>query len=263
MPLPNNADRTMQILDPQFTTGVVKEYDYDRKFNQYLHSCRKEMPNHYDFEFRGAQRLKVLDEAVARQIAGEIDGKDRLTDKGWRREVVEAIIPAIHERMESYFQSRYVPLWMRFYRNMPGQQPDPSYSFYWHCDAGPSRHLKLLLYLNPSEESGSTTLCLDRFTTNEFKDIGYVFCPLEYRLTDLNPIAEAHGLNITPIDFKPESGDGILFEPFNILHKGIWPTKKARYLVQLCFMCSRYPWQQSCDRRDLPREDNAWPTVEL
>ena len=126
-------------------------------------------------------------------------------------------------------------------RSDPGGEPNVSFS--WHCDGGPTKHLKVLLYLNGSDEHGGNTRFLDRATTDAFKKIGYVFCDIDHRLDDLAALAGEHGIAYRPLEAPMRTGEAILFEPANVLHKGVWPTRAPRYLLQICIVPSPMPWR--------------------
>ena len=210
----------------------------------------------------GMEKLSVLppeDCAVLRQM---IDLKSPfLSNRLYLRALLEKILTDdVDNRISDYFGSEYLPLWCRTYRNDPGGEQ--GVSFRWHCDGGPSKHLKILLYLNGSDEHGGNTQFLNRDTTAAFKSIGYVFCDINERLGDLSALSREHDIPYQPLRARVSEGDAILFEPANILHKGVWPTKGSRYLLQICIVPSPVAWRDACSRYAIPRGNADWPCVD-
>lgn len=209
----------------------------------------------------GVEKLSVLTGSECSEIRDFMDrGGDSLKLREAKIPVMERILTGgLDERMRAYFGSEYIPLWFRFYKAVPAE--NPNVSFRWHYDGGPSRHLKILLYLNGTEEHGGDTLFVDRETTDAFKEAGYVFCDINERLTDLDDIAAENGISFDPVSLAPNAGEAILFEPMNIMHRGCWPTKSPRYIIQICLLPSPAPWQDMCQLYDIPSEFNDWPIV--
>jgi hypothetical protein len=175
--------------------------------------------------------------------------KDRLA---FLHDVLEVLDPYL----ASYFGSEYLPLFMRSYQNAPGDELP--YSAKWHCDSGPRKHLKALIYLNGSVDHGGNTQFLDYDTTLRFDEAGYLFGPLDQRQEDLSAIAKVNGIPYNPIEHRMHAGWGILFEPSCIMHKAIWPTVGVRKMVQICFLPSRLHWEKACKLMSLPRRLNTW-----
>lgn len=211
----------------------------------------------------GIERLPVLDSRRCATYRALMDAADPvLDDRAFRLAMLgEVLSDAVDRRLTAYFGSEYLPLWCRFYRADPDKPP--SVSFRWHCDGGPSRHLKILVYLNGCDEHGGDTICCDRATTDAFKQAGYVFGDVRRRLEDVEPLAEAAGIRFAPISFWPETGDALIFEPMAIMHRGCWPRRATRYIIQICLLPSPLPWREMCGHFDLPGRRNDWPVVGL
>lgn len=160
--------------------------------------------------------------------------------------------------IKGYFRSNYMALWMRWFVNRPEDKLPPSFG--WHIDSGPMRHLKLLLYLNHPYECDGVTQILDLGQTERVKRVGYPMCGLERRISDIEELSKVCGFECTSSSFQLNAGDGILFEPFSILHRARWPTFGARYVIQICFIPSIEPIEDVGKLYDLPRYTNAWPT---
>jgi hypothetical protein len=128
-------------------------------------------------------------------------------------------------------------------------------SFRWHCDRGPRAHLKLLFYLNDWSEHGGGTAFLDLETTRRIAASGYVFAPVKTRVADLGPIAQECGVDCAPWLEEMKAGEGILFQPASVLHRGRISTTGPRHVVTLCLLPSPIPWREAQERDVLVRDD--------
>ena len=210
----------------------------------------------------GLEKLNIFDKPYCKRLISIMENDwEQTNNLQFNRTVLEAILtPNLTDRLRGFFGCNFIPQWMRWYKN-DSIDPERPYAFYWHCDGGPRAHLKLLLYLNSSQVSGGNTLFLSREQTKAFEEIGYVFCNIDHRLSDLTPLSEKFMIGYDPIDYRPLSGDAILFEPSRILHKGIWPKVRKRYMIQLLFIPSMLPWEEMKNLTDLPVESNAYPDL--
>lgn len=254
-------------LNPGGDAQIKALFDEKAGYAKLLRACqarfeRGDLGIDSDLRHAGIEKIAVMNEADCAKIRSMIDlDLDFLRNHLYRVGLMEKVfIDAVDRRIAAHFQSEYLPLWCRFYRNDP--DGDAGISFKWHCDGGPTTHLKILLYLNASEGCGGNTQFLDRDTTDAFKRIGYVFCDTTERLDDLSGIAAEHGIPYRPQEFALQAGDALLFEPANILHRGIWPTKGPRYLLQICVVPSPVPWRTMCEAFPIPSDNHNWPAVD-
>ena len=92
---------------------------------------------------------------------------------------------------------------------------------------------------------------------------GYTFGPVKERVEDLGPIAARHGIEIHPKQFSIRAGQGILFEPAQLLHRGLPPSKAPRKIMQILILPSPLPWREALEKlrsADLPARRNlAFP----
>lgn len=223
---------------------------------------RTDISSEDDLQRDGFNKVAALDEAECAKLRSMIDlDLDFLRNHFYRVNLMGKIFSGeVDRRVSGYFGSEYLPLWCRFYRNDPNG--NAGVSFNWHCDGGPTKHLKILLYLNASDECGGNTQFLDRNTTDAFKRIGYVFCDINHRLNDLSSLADEHNIPYAPFESEIRTGEAIIFEPANILHKGLWPTRAPRYLLQICIVPSPVPWRQMCENFPIPSDNHNWPAVD-
>lgn len=253
-------------LNPGNAAGMVHTFDVGCGYHKLNEFCQQELQRPLPegpFELLqiGIEHMPVLDAEECRKLRNMIDvDSGFLKSRAFRSYVVSKVLTReVDDRLLAYFESEYLALYCRFYKAVP-DQPD-TYSFGWHCDGGPSKHLKILLYLNGTAEHGGNTEFIDRSTTDAFKSIGYVHCDIRQRLRDLAPLAQEHGIRWNPIQHDMDTGEAVIFEPMNILHRGVWPERAPRYLVQICLIPSPAPWQEMCENFALPGADNDWPPV--
>lgn len=250
------------FLNPNNARELRRKYDIVGGYENYHRRCQEQCQRAPEGFCDGLEKVSVLTPEQAGKIRGLIDeDSDKLRDHDFRVWLLESILEPLDGKLLAYFRSEYCPLWMRFYKNEPDNPPEESYSFYWHCDGGPTAHLKLLLYLSSTEECGGNTAFIPSLLSWNLEEAGYTFCPMENRTVDLEPLCEELGLHYQEQRFDIQSGEGVLFEPAQILHKGIWPTEAPRYLVQICFLPCGIPWRDACARHSMPVESNAWPDV--
>lgn len=248
-------------LDPINSFSLRHHFEYENEFAERWRKCQVQYPDKVFDTFIGAEKLKILDKRQCAEIR-ELIYTDSPTLKDFYSRInilSHVFTPEVDARIKAYFRSNYTPIWCKFYANQPHGPGGTEPAFSWHQDAGPTKHLKLLIYLNSSEESGGNTHYINKQETELFEEIGYTFCPLERRVRDLSEIAELYKINFNPIILDIQEGEGLLFEPANILHKGIWPSKALRYIMQICILPSALSWRNACQEFQLPREDNAWP----
>ena len=157
------------------------------------------------------------------------------------------LTPEVGERVVRFFGSQYLVYWYSVHRAVP--VPELKFnSFRWHCDKGPRAHLKLLVYLNDYAEHGGGTEFLDLESTRKLATTGYVFGRVKTRTSDLGPLAARVGVDLAPSSTEPSAGEGMLFQPSNVLHRGLLPTRGPRVVVTLCLLPSPIPWRDALER---------------
>ncbi len=124
------------------------------------------------------------------------------------------------------------------YLNLPEVGPDIDESYLWHVDNGPSCHLKLIIFLN--DDHDGATAVISRQDSRKFIDAGYL---QHRRMFHLSDFAEEHGISYTPYKVQPKAGSGLLFEPTNVLHKGVYPTFGERRVFQMGIIPWGEPWE--------------------
>ncbi|MGE0475123.1 MAG: hypothetical protein AB7P17_15945, partial [Nitrospirales bacterium] len=166
--------------------------------------------------------------------------RDKIFLETWFRKIFQ---PALTAKLTGYFQSHFLIYWYTFLKAKPADQAVRS--FLWHCDKGPSAHLKILLYLNDMQEHRGNTIFLDRATTARFAECGYVFGSVKKRTDDLSELAKQKGIPFQPHSWDMKAGEGVAFEPSQVLHRGILPSTGFRYVLAFCLLPSPIPWDQA------------------
>ncbi len=136
-----------------------------------------------------------------------------------------------------YFQSEFAPVFCSMLKMGPmGQVVDES--FCWHVDIGPGCHLELIIFLN--DDHDGATAVMSREDSRKFIDAGYLE---QERLFHLDDFASEHGISYKPYKVQPKAGSGLIFEPPNVLHKGMYPTFGERRVFQIGIIPWGKPWE--------------------
>ncbi len=139
--------------------------------------------------------------------------------------------------LHQYFQSEFAPAFCSMLKMGPmGEEVDESYC--WHVDNGPSCHLKLIIFLN--DDHDGATAVMSRQDSRKFIDAGYLE---QERLFHLDDFASEHGISYKPYKVQPKAGSGLIFEPTNVLHKGMYPTFGERRVFQIGIIPWGKPWE--------------------
>lgn len=270
-------------LDPQRTAAARRDFDVERGFDRYAEFCRTRLsrpipPGEDEITARGVELLPILTEARAAEMLASLEAASsgiQPNDKGIDYSEVlafdraDALLPvfeevlrgAVDDKLLRQFGSEYLIYSFAVIRTLP--KSDVRRSFLWHCDRGPRRFLKILMYLNGTESHGGNTEFLDRSTTQEFERLGYVFGPNKRRSADLAPLARKNGLRYEPRTWPIKGGEALLFEPAGVLHRGIMPSRGSRYLLSIMLTPSPIPWRQAfaatARTRFCETNAGAWP----
>ena len=138
---------------------------------------------------------------------------------------------------------------------------DEIVSFKWHCDRGPSQHLKLIVYLNPSREHGGNTEFVPLPDSRRIGEKGYVFGSTRKRTNSVRRLSRLAGKPVETVMEPIPAGGGVLFQPANVVHRGVAPDRGTRYAVTLCLLPSPVPWREALEKGllyDL-NADEKWP----
>lgn len=262
---------------------VRRRFDEDagyREFHEFCQSqlARDEGSGANPLLERGWEGFCVIDTSAAADLRREVETRFacsvekeksphllvyHIDDPSFDARFLERVTtPAVDERALRFFQSEYLVLWYTLSRTIPVATSAKN-SFLWHCDRGPHAHLKLLLYLNDYEEHCGGTEFLDLPTTDRISESGYVYAPVRTRVADLGEIAARVSADYAPWEARMDAGEGILFQPASVLHRGLLPMRGPRLVATLCLLPSPVPWREALDRGVKPRPNSEakWPDV--
>ena len=267
-------------IDPRRAARVYQQYDAEQGYASYHEICKSRFERNLRhsagraLDERGFHYLDVLDAERAGSILHRLQTeyapsyvkKDTRDLQGFRvedemsAEVLSAILTdAVDEQLVNFFASEYLVHWVTFTVTPPADE-QTSVSFRWHCDKGPRAHLKLLVYLNATDEHGGNTEFIDLEDTASVAARGYLFGWTQLRSSDVNEISRVAQRAVEPRVNAMQAGEGVLFQPASVLHRGISPTRGARYVITLCLLPSPVHWTVALDRgavSDLA-EDAKW-----
>jgi hypothetical protein len=267
-------------LDPAWLAKIERRYEVKGGYRAYHQWCQErsacaQADAAAPIAQKGFEHLRVMPGEAAAEIERNVlerfetrPGAEKsahlslfdIDDSAFERDLLERVLTSeVDRRARAFFGSEYFVYWYHVSRSVPVDALGLN-SFRWHCDRGPRAHLKLLFYLNGSEAHGGGTAFLDLEATRGIAASGYVFAPVRTRLADLRPLALAHGVEYAPWQPEMKAGEGILFQPAGVLHKGELSTTGARHVVTLCMLPSPIPWRAAHERRDLLRSgaDDKW-----
>lgn len=254
-------------LDPARPQRVSQQFDIGHGYAAYHDACRARLGRDREAAlasaadsppFAGFEHLPVMDFGTATGLRQEIESRFSLTsvkkdkpelagydiaDEPFRDRLIGAALgPGVEDRVVRHFGCEYRVHWFQVTRTEAG---GGTASFLWHCDRGPSAHLKLIVYLDDSAEHGGNTEFLDLEASEALTRIGYLYGPTATRSADLTRLLAPEGIAYRPESRPMAPGDGILFQPTKILHRGVSPTRGHRTALTLCLIPSVVPWQRA------------------
>lgn len=255
-------------LDPHRAEATWRKFDRGHHYGDYLAHCRSVFRREprpdpdAPLEQQGYTYLRALPSGAARQIAVEMmqrsplqqlkkDDRNlegfRITDRQWLGGFLGQVLQGeVDAKIAGYFRSEYLVHWVTFSltRKAPEQ---PIVSFKWHCDKGPSAHLKLIVYLNPTTEHGGNTEFMNLEDTMAVARRGYVFGWSKSRTGDVAHLARIAGRALATEVRERDAGEAVLFQPSRVLHRGVSPTRGDRLAATLCLLPSPVHWRQAFD----------------
>ena len=205
--------------------------------------------------------LHVLRNHIPSELCQSLIQEFENDDKGIQHpSVLEVILPQVitaelDEHIRSYFDSEYCVYWWSINKVQIDDEED-WYSTKWHCDGGPSKHLKLITYLNGFEEHGSDTGYFDEASTLALKEIGYIFNQVHERNIDIEPLCQHFNIDYQPKGIQANAGDTLIFNPNQIAHRVIPPKVGIpRYALNFCLVPSEVHWKRVVEEYFFPIYD--------
>jgi hypothetical protein len=243
---------------------VYREYDIGRRYGEYHAHCQARFKRELErtprtaLQRRGFEYFTPLDESEAGRRCRELqenhssslikkDSKHlegfHITDMAWVEDLLAQVFAGpVDQRIVEYFNSEYLLHWVTFsVTRQAGEQE--SVSFRWHCDKGPSAHLKLIVYLNPTEEHGGNTEFIDLDGSEAVARHGYLFGWSKSRSSDIRHLSRIAGRDLTSHASPLQAGQAVLFQPARVLHRGLSPDRGDRLVMTLCILPSPVHWK--------------------
>lgn len=251
-------------LDESRAQRVYREYDIGRRYGEYHAHCQARFKRELEsapgtaLQQRGFEYFTPLDETEAggwrRELqenysSGLIKKNSKhlegfhVTDAVRVEELlVQVLAGSLDQRIMEYFNSEYLLHWVTFSVTRQAREQE-SVSFRWHCDKGPSTHLKLIVYLNPSAEHGGNTEFIDLEGSEAVARRGYLFGWSKSRSSDIRHLSRIAGRELTPEASPLRAGQAVLFQPARVLHRGLSPDRGDRLVMTLCILPSPVHWK--------------------
>lgn len=189
---------------------------------------------------------ELMDPGLCRSIIDEFVNDPKAAEHPG---VLSALLPIIitediDRELISYFNSEYCVFWWSIYE-VNSDMEEEGYFTKWHCDSGPQKQLKLIVYLNGYEEHNSYTGFLNKNSTDKLKDIGYIYNDINNRVLDISELCQHYKIDFNPSFGKPNTGDCLIFNPAQVAHKAFVPKEgNKRYALNLCLVQSETGWQE-------------------
>jgi hypothetical protein len=268
-------------LDAGRAEAVWREFDEKHRYADYLARCRAScrrpvMPApDTELEQRGFSYLPALSPSAAAACMAELENRNelqllkkdsrhlegfRIADRQWLEAWLGQVLQGpVDAAIAGFFRSEYLVHWVAFSLTHAAEQQE-SVSFRWHCDKGPTSHLKLIVYLNPTAAHGGNTEFIDLPDTLAVARRGYLFGRSKTRTGDTSRLAQIARHPIRTQLRQREAGEAVLFQPARVLHRGISPTRGPRLTATLCLLPSPVHWQQALGRGTLSdlAVDDKW-----
>ncbi|REL34800.1 GSCFA domain-containing protein [Thalassotalea euphylliae] len=204
------------------------------------------------------EHLHLLKGQLASEVCQSVIDEFEQDQQGIRHESVAQVLieqvfnEDLDEQIRSYFNSEYCIFWWSI-EKVASTDEQSSVSARWHCDAGPTKHLKVIVYLNGHDEHKSDTPFLDKQATDKLKEIGYIFNNYNDRNTNITPLCEHFNVNYNPQSLKPSVGDAVIFNPNQVAHRALPPIpEKTRYALHFCVLPSALHWRDVIENRYFP-----------
>jgi hypothetical protein len=267
--------------DPRRAVRVYREYDERRHYSDYLAHCRSVLqrplsaPRSSELDARGFTYLRALQPGQVAVIAHELESRHqpqllkkdskhlegfRVSDRQWLEGLLRSVLQGpVDTAIAGFFRSEYLVHWIALSVTRPAREQD-SVSFRWHCDKGPSAHLKLIVYLNPTEAHGGNTEFVDLADTAAVARRGYLFGWSKTRTADVARLARLAGRQLATHQRARDAGEAVLFQPARVLHRGISPVRSPRLTATLCLLPSPVHWQRAlqCETLSDLAVDEKW-----
>lgn len=261
-----------RLYKPELDAGraqrVYREYDVGRRYAEYHRYCQARFGRELDPEpgaallQRGFEYFSPLKESETALWLRELQGNNasgllkkdskhlegfHVSDKEWVQTLLAQVLAGrVDRRIAGYFGSEYLVHWLAFSVTRKATE-QASVSFRWHCDKGPSAHLKLIVYLNPTAEHGGNTEFIDLAGSEAVARQGYLFGRSSSRTADIRHLSGIAGEDLVSHARELKAGQAVLFQPSRVLHRGLSPQRGDRLVLTLCILPSPVHWKIALD----------------
>jgi hypothetical protein len=240
------------LMDPPVKVLHEKQHDEQDKYQE-LHAYSKEkmeQNNIPEDKVLNSEHIKqvnkLLPDSECQQLLDDMQKNPKsLNESAWLERLLPQLFSdELNDSIRSYFNSEYSVFWYTFHTLDDSMGAD-DVSARWHCDGGPTNHLKLILYLNDSKEHQANTQYLEKDATDALKNAGYIFGDIYDRQENITPLLDYLDVSSRPQQFEMQTGDAVIFNPFKVAHRGKPAARgKKRYSLHLCILPSPFPWQE-------------------
>lgn len=268
-------------VDPERVSRIYREFDVVRGYGRYHDICKSYFNRNIPplgktpLLVDGFERARSMTESEASRLLKKIlhdhelvkVKKDTRNLEGFHiddRELIKEMLSTIlgdevDQLLTAFFRSEYLVHWFTVTMT-PRASEQKSVSFRWHCDKGPKNHIKVLVYLNPTQEHGGNTEFINLDDTAQVAENGYIFGWSKTRTSSVQKLSRIAGRDIKTHRKKLKAGECLIFQPANVLHRGISPTLGPRYVITLCLLPSPVPWQEAfeCGAMTDLATDDKW-----
>jgi hypothetical protein len=259
-----------RLLKPELDAGraqrVYREYDVRRRYGEYHACCQTRFAREMDLGSdnplgqQGFEYFTPLSENDAARWRRDLQSHHSLGllkkdsrhlegfhvgDMDWQQSLLALVLSGqLDTRIAGYFRSEYLVHWLTFSLTRQAVEQQ-SVSFRWHCDKGPSAHLKLIVYLNATEEHGGNTEFIDLEDSEAVARRGYLFGRSKSRSSDIRHLSRIAGRELTSHASPLKAGQAVLFQPSKVLHRGLSPERGDRLVMTLCILPSPVNWKNA------------------
>ncbi len=276
------ANRIFKLdRNPRKVARIYRDFDISRGYGHYHNVCQKSfsrkelLTSDNLLSKQGFEYLDIISSTRSLDLIQSIkashpisylkkDTKNltgyHLTDRNLIRNILSCIFTDHVERqLVNFFKSEYLVHWLIF-SVTPQAKEQKSVSFRWHCDRGPTAHLKLIVYLNATETHGGNTEFISKADTKDIAANGYLYGWTKARSNSIQYLSEIAGRKISSHLKAMRAGEGVLFQPSTVLHRGVSPALGPRYTITLCLLPSPFHWKQAlaCNTLSDLTKDDAW-----
>ncbi|MFT5162860.1 MAG: hypothetical protein ACI9FJ_001440 [Alteromonadaceae bacterium] len=241
-------------LIPKAHQALNYFFETKHRYSELNKVCQQRFERHdrvhkSEFEHTHQQRLKHVIPADLCDYFIKEAKKSR--EAIYHPDFINSLLPLIlsddiDAQLCSYFNSEYTLLWFTYTTEdqQAGQQ-----NGHWQCDKGPEKQLTMQIFLNGYEQHQGNTRFVDKATTDRLKEVGYIFADIEANPTDIGPLCDLNGINLTPLMHENiKTGDALLFNPNQVAYSHKSPELTSQHVLQLCFIPSPYPWKFTKDK---------------